>query len=257
MNQSDDLARARLVHAIRLADDALVLGQRVSEWCGKGPFLEEDIALANVALDLIGQARLLYAHASVIEGRGRTEDDYAYRRDVLDFRNHLLVEQPNRDFGHTIARQVFFDAWQVEVYSRLARGADRDLAAIAAKSVKESSYHLNHGAEWLVRLGDGTDESHARAQRAIDELWMWTGELFETDAADRILAAAGMGVDADAVRAAWNERIDSLLAMATLTRPRSTWMQRGGRHGEHTEHLGYLLAEMQSLARAHPDATAW
>lgn len=250
-------ARATPEYVLRLADTALVLGQRLGEWCGKGPFLEEDIALTNIALDLVGQARLLLTYAGELEGRGRDEDDLAFLRESHEFRNLLLAEQPNGDFAATMVRQVCLDAWQVETYARLAGSRDAQLAAIAEKSLKESQYHLRHSAQWLVRLGDGTEESHGRAQRALDALWMWTGELFEADALDARMLAAGIGVDQQAVRATWDARIDAILAQATLARPAAQWMQSGGREGRHTEHLSYLLAEMQSVRRAHPDARAW
>lgn len=244
-------------YVLRLGDDALILGQRLGEWCGKGPYLEEDIALTNFALDFIGQARLLLTYAGEIEGAGRDEDALAYRRDVLDFRNHLLVEQPNRDFGYTVARQLFMDAWQIEVYERLARSHDRRLADIAAKALKETRYHLRHSSRWVVRLGDGTEESHRRMQTAIDDLWMWTGELFEADAVDELMLARGIGVDPHEIELAWNRRIDAVLSEATLVRPPAQWMQTGGRSGRHTEHLGYILAELQFVQRAYPDARAW
>jgi len=244
-------------YLLRLGDDALVLGQRLGEWCGHGPYLEEDIALTNFALDFIGQARLLLGYAGEIEGRGRDEDALAFFRDSMEYRNVLLVEQPNRDFGYTIVRQLLVDAWQAELHERLSGSSDRRLAEIAAKSLKETRYHLRHSARWTVRLGDGTDESHARVQQALDELWMWTGELFEGDDLDRAMAAAGIGVDPGALRPAWDQYIGAVLAEATLERPAPQWMQGGGRRGHHTEHLGYLLAEMQSVPRAHPDARAW
>ena len=250
-------ARASLEYVLRLADTALVLGQRLGEWCGKGPFLEEDIALTNTALDLIGQARLLLTYAGELEGRGRDEDDLAYFREAHEYRNLLLAEQLNGDFAATMVRQVCLDAWQVEAYGQLAGSRDAQLAAIASKSLKESQYHLRHSAQWLVRLGDGTAQSHRRAQQALDDLWMWTGELFEADAIDEATLAAGIGFDPRAIRPAWDARLDAVLAEATLTRPAAQWMQSGGRDGRHTEHLGYLLAEMQSVRRAHPDARTW
>lgn len=244
-------------YVLRLGDTALVLGQRLSEWCGTGPYLEEDIALTNFALDFIGQARLLLGYAAEIEGRGRSDDALAFRRDVFDFHNLLLVEQPNTDFGVTMARQMFVDAWQLELYERLAQSADARLAEIAAKSLKETRYHFRHSAQWMVRLGDGTDESHARAQQAVDSLWMWTGELFDCDAVEEAIAAAGAGPDPRSLREGWDRRVDAVLAEATLTRPPAQWMQSGGKAGRHTEHLGYLLCELQFMQRAYPDATAW
>ncbi|AWK85198.1 1,2-phenylacetyl-CoA epoxidase subunit PaaC [Azospirillum thermophilum] len=246
---------ALFAYALRLGDTSLVLGHRLSEWCGHAPELEEDIALTNIALDLVGHARLLLTYAGDVEGKGRDEDRLAYRRDVFDYRNHLLAEQPNRDFGHTILRQFLHDAWAVELYERLAGSADATLAAIAAKAVKEVRYHVRHSGEWVVRLGDGTDASHARMADALDRLWPYTGEMFERTAGEAELAAAGIAVDAAELKAAWTARVSAVLEEATLPRPADGWMQSGGLRGEHSEHLGYLLAEMQFLQRAYPDAT--
>ena len=252
---SDDTQQALFGYALRLGDTSLVLGHRLSEWCGHAPELEEDIALTNVALDLVGHARLWLAYAGEVEGKGRDEDRLAYRRDVFDYRNHLLVEQPNRDFGHTIVRQFLHDSWAVELYDRLTASADATLAGIAAKAVKETRYHVRHSADWLIRLGDGTAVSHAKVQDALDRLWPYTGEMFESDAASATLAAAGIAPDPVELRAAWNARIAEILDEATLTRPTDGWMQKGGLRGEHSEQLGFLLAEMQFLPRAYPDAT--
>jgi ring-1,2-phenylacetyl-CoA epoxidase subunit PaaC len=240
---------------LRRADDALVLGHRLSEWIGRAPTLEEELALANVGLDLIGQARALYALAAEREGVGHTEDDYAYFRDAGQFRNLMLLEQPNGDFAHTIARQFLYAAFADPYWRATIRSSDAALAAIAAKAEKESAYHLRYASEWLVRLGDGTDESHARAQAAIDALWPYTGEMFAADAEERALIGAGVAIDPETVRHAWEATLAAVLAEATLTRPSGTWMQRGGRDGRHSEHLGRMLAEMQSLARTHPGAT--
>lgn len=250
-----DTQQALFGYALRLGDTSLVLGHRLSEWCGHAPELEEDIALTNVALDLVGHARLLLSYAGEVEGRGRDEDRLAYRRDVFDYRNHLLVEQPNRDFGHTIVRQFLHDAWAVELYTRLAASADATLAGIAAKAVKEVRYHVRHSGDWLIRLGDGTPVSHAKVRDALDRLWPCTGEMFERDAAEDILVAAGIAADPAELRTAWNARVAAVLDEATLPRPADGWMRKGGRRGEHSEHLGYLLAEMQFLPRAYPDAT--
>ena len=227
---------------LRLADDALVHGHRLSEWTGHAPTLEEELALANIALDLIGQARALYQAAGAL--CGRTEDELAYLRDQRSFRNALIMELPRGDFAFTIAR-LFLTAVAADRTWRAAlAGADRDLAAIADKAVKETAYHIRHAAEWLIRLGDGTDESHARAQDALDALWPYTGELFEP-------LPTGPAPD----RAAWLAAVAPVLAEATLAQPQDGWMQRGGRAGRHTEHLGHLLAEMQVLPRTHPGAT--
>ncbi|MBP2232136.1 ring-1,2-phenylacetyl-CoA epoxidase subunit PaaC [Azospirillum agricola] len=251
---STDRQQALFGYALRLGDTSLVLGHRLSEWCGHAPELEEDIALTNVALDLVGHARLLLSYAGEIEGKGRDEDRLAYRRDVFDYRNHLLAEQPNRDFGHTIVRQFLHDSWAVELYGRLAASADPTLAGIAAKAVKEVRYHVRHSADWLIRLGDGTDVSRARVADALERLWSYTGEMFERDAAEDTLVAAGIAPDPAELRTAWNTRVAAVLEEATLDRPTDGWMQKGGRRGEHSEHLGYLLAEMQFLPRAYPDA---
>lgn len=248
-------ARPMFEFVARLADDRLVLGHRLSEWCGHAPILEEDIALANVALDLIGQASSLLALAGRIEARGRDEDALAYFRDEREFRNCLLVEQPNGDFAETIARQFLFDAWSVLYLDALARCGHADLAALAAKSLKEDVYHLRHSSEWMLRLGDGTAESHARAQRALDRLWRFTGELFEADAVDAAVAAQGIVVDRAAVRARWNDVVADVARRATLTLPDEPNMPTGGRTGRHTEHLGHMLAEMQIVARSHPGAS--
>jgi len=243
-----------VTYCLRHADDALVLGHRLSEWCGQAPMLEEELALANMGLDLIGQARPLYTLAGELEGHGRDEDALAYRRDVAGFRNVLLVEQPNGDFALTIVRQLLFAAFMHPLWQRLTSSREPIIAAIAAKAEKEIAYHLRHCGEWLIRLGDGTDESHGRAQEALDELWPFTGELFETDEAERALIPAGIAVDPASVRAAWDATVDGILAEATLTRPADGWMQTGGRSGRHSEHLGHLLAELQFMQRAYPDA---
>jgi len=242
-------------YLVRLADDRLVLGHRLSEWCGHGPILEEDIALANVALDLIGEATLLYKLAGESEGAGRNEDALAYFRDAVDFRNALMVELPNGDFAFTTVRQFFFSIYSLLQMQALQRSSNAELAGIAAKAVKEAKYHVRHSAQWVVTLGDGTDESHARAQRAVDELWRYTGELFIADATDRAAVADGAGIDPSTLAGDWRAQVDEILARATLTTPTVSYMQRGGRDGKHTEHLGHLLADMQIVARSHPGAS--
>jgi ring-1,2-phenylacetyl-CoA epoxidase subunit PaaC len=242
-------------YLLRLGDDRLVLGHRLSEWCGHGPILEEDIALANVALDLIGEATLLLKLAGQVEGNGRNEDALAYFRDAIDYRNALLVELPIGDFAVTIVRQLFFSVFSLLEMEALQRSANVDLAGIAAKAVKESRYHVRHSAQWVITLGDGSDESHARAQRAVDDLWRYTGELFMADAVDRDAAAGGLGVDPSTLAEPWRAQIEEVLRRATLKVPSATYMQRGGREGRHTEHLGHMLAEMQIVARSHPEAT--
>lgn len=242
-------------YLLRLADDRLVLGHRLSEWCGHGPILEEDIALANVSLDLIGEATLLLKLAGETEGQGRNEDALAYFRDSADYRNSLMVELPKGDFGFTIVRQLFFSVYSLLQMDALTRTSNRDLAGIAAKAVKESRYHVRHSAEWVVTLGDGSDESHARAQRSVDDLWRYTGELFMADAIDREVSDAGLGVNPETLADRWREEVGKTLERATLTIPSVGYMQRGGRDGKHTEHLGHMLAEMQIVARSHPGAT--
>ncbi len=217
--------------------------------------LEEDIALSNLALDLIGQARLLYAYAGEAEGKGRDEDALAYRREEREFRNVLLVEQPNGDFAFTMLRHLLYVAFKHPFYGALQGSQDRRLSDIAGKAVKEMAYHVRHAGEWVIRLGDGTEESHRRAAAALDELWMYTGELFEVDAGAQALVHAGIAVDPAGLRPAWDATVDRVLGEATLQRPSDRWMQSGGRRGRHSEHLGHLLAEMQVLDRALPGVT--
>jgi ring-1,2-phenylacetyl-CoA epoxidase subunit PaaC len=244
-----------VLYALRRADDALVLGHRLSEWCGRGPALEEDMALANIGLDLLGQARSLYAYAAEVEAAGNDEDDYAYFREAPQYRNLLLAELPNGDFARTILRQFLYAAFADPYWRAMMRSTDPVLAAVAAKSEKETAYHLRHTAEWVIRLGDGTAESHRRIAQALDELWPYTGEMFEADAAERELIDSGAVLDPAAFRAEWERTVADILSQATLAMPAAGWMQKGGRTGRHSEHLGHLLAEMQSVARAHPGAT--
>ena len=231
------------------ADDALILGHRLSEWTGHAPSLEEELAFANIALDLIGQARALYAYAGTLTGHG--EDQLAYLRDAPAWRNCLIVELPNGDFAFSIARLLLVSAFADPFWRAAIASADNTFGAIGAKAEKETAYHLRHAAEWLIRLGDGTAESHRRAQTALDDLWPYTGELFTGPPDD-----AGVAPDPASFRDIWNATIDGVLARATLVRPTDGWMQSGGRSGRHTEHLGHLLAEMQFLQRSYPGA-AW
>lgn len=240
---------------LRLADTNLVLAQRLGEWVGHAPALEEDLGLANVALDLIGQARLLLAHAGALEGRGRDEDALAYLREESEYLNLTLVEQPNGDFAYTIARQFLFDAWQLGLYEALASSTDTALAAIAGKGRAEAAYHVRYSGGWLERLGDGTPESHVRAARALATLWPFVNELFADDEVDRAVADAGISPLPSSLEKAWLARVDATLAAATLARPAPASFGWYGKQGRHSEHLGYLLAEMQSLHRAHPGAT--
>lgn len=232
---------------LRLADDNIVIGQRLAEYISRAPDLEEDLAVANIALDHIGVAQHLYAYAAELEGRGRTEDDLAYLRTEREFGNALLVEQPHDGFGELIARQFFFDAYQVALWEALAGSPDERLAGIAAKALKEARYHLRHTSSWVIRLGDGTDESRRRMQAAIDGMWRFTGELFESDDVDR-----AAGLDPATLRPSWEATVDSVLTEATLQRPADPYQATGGRRGVHTEHLGHLLAEMQWMQRTYP-----
>lgn len=249
------VANAAFEHLLRLADDRLVLGHRLSEWCAHGPILEEDIALSNIALDLVGQSSALLALAGEAEGRERDADALAYFRDEIAFRNVQLVELPRGDFGFTIARQFLFDAYSVLLWDALQHARHKPLAGIAAKALKEDKYHLRHSSDWMLKLGDGTAESHARAQRSLDELWRYTGELFESDAVDAAVARQGIRVDHEALRAQWREMVADVLHRATLAVPADGPMATGGRTGRHTEFLGHLLAEMQIVARSHPGAS--
>lgn len=241
-------------YALRLGDDALVAAQRLIEWSARAPTIEEDIALANLALDLLGQARGLLTLAGEREGRGRDEDALAYLRDEREYANALLVELPRGDFAHTVLRQLLLATYQHELYRQLAGSTDEQLAGIAVKAVKEVAYHVEHCAQWVIRLGDGTEESHRRCVDALDQLWPYAAELFESDALAQRIAAARVGVDPATLRPAWDARIDAVLERATLERPETTWQPTGGRAGRHTEAMGFLLAELQSLHRAHPGA---
>ncbi|HEV8597929.1 MAG TPA: 1,2-phenylacetyl-CoA epoxidase subunit PaaC [Gemmatimonadales bacterium] len=241
-------------YLLRLGDDRLVLGHRLSEWCGHGPILEEDIATANIALDLLGQATLFLRLAGAVEGSGRDEDALAYWRDEHEFRNLQLCELPKGDFGFTILRQFLFDAWSVQLLDALSRSSHAELAAIAAKALKETRYHLRHSAEWVQRLGDGTEESRHRMQSALEELWPWTGEFSYQDEVDQALHAQGIVPDLTALREPWEIMARDVLTRATLVIPGGPPRMSGGRFGRHTEHLGHLLAEMQIVARSHPGA---
>ena len=249
------MSTASFRYLLRLADTSLVLGQRLGEWVGHAPALEEDLGLANIALDLIGQARLLLGYAGEVEGRGRDEDALAFLRDAAEFRNVSLAEQPNGDFGRTIVRQFLLDAWQLELYEALAGSGDPRLAEIAAKAVKETRYHVRYSAGWLVRLGDGTAESHDRVQQALEELWRFTDELLTPDALDEEMAAAGVAPSLTLLRPRWEERVSAVLEEATLKRPAAARYPWQGKRGVHTEHLGHMLAEMQHLPRAFPGVT--
>ncbi len=239
-------------YATRLGDDSVVLGHRISEWCSNAPFLEEDLALANVALDYIGRARMFYSYAAELADDGRKEDDFAYMRDEREFHNLLIHELPRGDFAYTMVRQLFIDAYNLGFLTELIQSGDETLAAIAAKAIKETRYHLRRSKDWILRLGDGTEESHQRSQRAVDSLWGYIHELFELDEVEQQLADAGIGVDSVALKPAWLEIVEGILTEATLKVPTEEWAVRGGRVGYHTENLGHLLTEMQFLHRSMP-----
>ncbi|MRX11740.1 phenylacetate-CoA oxygenase subunit PaaC [Pseudoduganella sp. FT25W] len=242
-------------YLLRLGDNALILSQQLSQWCGKGPALEEDMALTNVALDLLGQTRLWYEYAAELEGAGRSEDQLAYLRDAHDFKNCLLLEQPNGNYADTMVRQFYFDTWHYFLIEGLTRSSDARIAAIAEKSLKEVTYHLRRSGDLIVRMGDGTAISHAKTQAAADALWMYSGEVFAYDAVDEAMVAAGIAPEAGELRAQWLAHVAEIFAEATLTMPPAdAWMQKGGKQGRHSEHLGYILAEMQFLQRAYPGA---
>lgn len=247
------MEHALFEYLLRLGDDSLILGHRLSEWCGKGPILEEDIALTNISLDLIGQTTAILKYAGEVEGKGRSEDDLAFLRFDKDYRNLLLVERPNGDFGVTMMRQFLFDAYRKPLFERLVHSSDETIAAIAAKSLKETKYHLKHSSEWIIRLGDGTEESHERVQAALDELWKYATEIFYQDEVDEILIAQGVLPNMDTLKGEWEATVKAVLEEATLTIPDNDWKQEGGRKGLHTEHLGYILAELQYMQRAYPN----
>lgn len=243
-----------LAYSLHLGDNAHILGHRLSEWCGHGPVLEQDLAMTNIALDCVGQARSFYQYAAEIEGKGRNEDDMAYLRDAWDFKNVLLVEQENGDFAQTVARQFFYDVYSTLFYGELRKSKDIKLAEIAEKSLKETTYHLRWSSEWMLRLGDGTTESHNRLQHAIEELWSFTGELFEMTETENALLIEGISVDLQKLKPLWDKKVAEVLFEATLTKPNSNWMQSGGKKGKHSEYMGYILADMQFMQRAYPNA---
>jgi ring-1,2-phenylacetyl-CoA epoxidase subunit PaaC len=241
-------------YLLRLGDNALILGHRLSEWSSYAPILEEDLALTNIALDYLGRAQALLKYAAEVEGKSRTEDDLAYKRPERQFLNVQLVEQHNGDFAVTIARQIFNSAYELLFLEELSKSKDETLAGLAAKCLKEVKYHWRHAYDWLQRLGDGTEESHERMQRGINDLWMFTGELFEIDEVELALIEEGIAVDTSVLYDKWNVMVSDAISKATLTRPADGYMQTGGRKGIHTENLGFILAEMQYLPRAYPDA---
>jgi ring-1,2-phenylacetyl-CoA epoxidase subunit PaaC len=245
-------------YLLRLADSNMILGQRLCELCGKGPAIEEDLALMNVALDLVGQARNWYEYAVKLIDDGRSADDLCFLRDAHDYRNLLIVEQPNEDYAVTMARQFFFDVWHYFTMKSLANATDEHIAGIASKAIKEATYHLRRSSEWIKRMGDGTEESHRRIQDAFDLLWRFTGELITPDDTDHAMFEAGIGPDPEQLRQDWIGLVNDVAAQATLkVGEEDAWMYMGGKSGIHTEHLGFILAEMQFLPRAYPDATTW
>jgi ring-1,2-phenylacetyl-CoA epoxidase subunit PaaC len=250
-----NLKEALLDYLLRLADNALILGHRLSEWCGHGPILEQDIAITNIALDFIGQARMLYQYAAEIEGKGRTEDDLAYFRDAYQFKNAILVEQPNEDWAYTIVRQFLFDTYNFYFHQALCNSNDPSIAAYAEKAFKEVSYHFKWSAEWLIRLGDGTAESHGKMQRAIDDYYIYFDELITPNEVDTIMAEENIGVDLEIIAPQIVAKVNEIVARATLTLPVNNYkLHQMGKNNFHSEHLGYILAEMQYLQRAYPGA---
>jgi len=246
---------ASFIYALRMGDNALILGHRLSELCSKAPFIEEDLALTNISLDLIGRAQALLSYAAELEGKEKTADELAYRRPEIDYYNHLITEQPNGDFAHTIIRQLYISAFELLFFKELEKSKDKTFSALAAKAIKEVSYHFEHAKNWTIRLGDGTDESKRRMQVALNDLWMYTGELFEMDDVENWLLSEGIAADLVPLKPKWAQMIGDILDEATLEVPEDTYMQTGSRKGVHTESLGHILSEMQYLQRAYPDAT--
>jgi ring-1,2-phenylacetyl-CoA epoxidase subunit PaaC len=240
-------------YVTRIGDNSLILGQRLSEWCGHGPILEEDIALTNTALDLIGQATSLLKYAGEVDGKGRNEDHLAFLRYEHEYFNCLLVELPNTDYAYTLARQFLFDHFNYLMYQELLDSDDKQLAAIAEKSLKEVTYHRRRSSEWMIRLGDGTQESHERIQFALNDIWEYSGELFQADEVDQMMLDAGIGVNLAKIKAEWHKNVAEVLEAATLSKPQDDFMQLGGKNGRHTEYMGYILTEMQYMQRAYPN----
>lgn len=251
MNTDSELAK----YAIGLGDDALIIGQRLAEWCSHGPFLEEDIAISNISLDFIGRASMMYKYACEVEDKGRTEDDIAFTRDAREYTNLMIFELPIGDFAFTMVRQMVLDIFSLAFLEKLQRSNDKQFRAIADKAVKEARYHLRRSTDWVIRLGDGTTESNQRTQAALDEIWGFTHELFEVHASEKSLIEQGIAVDRSSLKDQWNSKINDVLAEAKLTRPIDDWSTNGGRDGLHTEHLGHLLTELQFMQRAYPDMT--
>jgi ring-1,2-phenylacetyl-CoA epoxidase subunit PaaC len=239
-------------YLLRLGDNAAILGHKLSEWCGHGPELEEDIAIINTALDLLGHARSIYTYAGEVEGKGRNEDDLAFLRIERDYKNALITELPNGHYGDTIARQFLFDQFNYLLFTELEKSTDETVAAIAAKSVKEIRYHLRRSTEWVLRLGDGTEESHNRIQESFNNVWAYTGDLFVQDESDTVVISEGIGPDLNSIQPIWREKVKAALAEATLITPEDGWMHSGSKEGRHTEHMGYILSELQYMQRTYP-----
>jgi ring-1,2-phenylacetyl-CoA epoxidase subunit PaaC len=243
---------ALVKYCLRLGDSSLILGQRMAEWCSKGPVLEEDIALSNIGLDLFGQSRTMLTYAGEIEGKGRTENDFAFKRLEREFFNNLLSEQPNGHFGDTVVRNLLISAFSYHLYNALTNSSDSTIAAFATKSLKEVTYHLRHSGEWTVRLGDGTDESHNKIQESLNNIWEYTDDLFAMNEVDDILISEGIAIDLNSIKPLWDETVNNVIERATLTKPEDKYMQKGSLNGMHSESLGHLLTEMQFLPRAYP-----
>ena len=243
----------KLNYLLQLGDNALILGQRLSEWCGHGPVLEQDIAITNIALDLLGQARNWLEYAAQIEGKNRTEDDLAFLRNEWEYRNVLLVEYANKDWAFTIVRQFLFDAFNYYVHKELTQSSDEQIAAIAAKSLKEITYHLRFSSEWIIRLGDGTEVSHEKMQTALNELWRYKGELFEISEAEEAMISEGVGADLNKIKPLYDQKLKEIFEEATLKIPEISWFQSGGKNGKHSEFMGHILSEMQYMQRAYPN----
>ncbi len=250
-----NIKTALFKYCLRLGDTPLILGQRLSEWCGHGPILEEDIALTNISLDLIGQSRAFLTYAGEVEGKGRTEDNLAFLRTEREFENLLMAEQPNGDFAQTLLRQLFISAFHYYYYSALSKSNDKTLAALGEKSLKEVTYHLRHSSEWVIRMGDGTEESKGRLEQALVELWKYTGDFFDANEIDSILIAEGIAPDPESLRKLWMDKIREVFTLATIAVPENVFMMSGSRKGKHTEHLGHILSEMQYLQRTYPGAS--
>ena len=245
---------ALLEYTLRLADSSIVLGHRLSQWCGHGPILEEDIAITNIALDFVGLGTNLLNYAAELEGKDRTADDLAFLRNERDYKNLLITEQPNGDYAYTIARQFFYDVFTYYLFAELKNSKDAQISAISEKAIKEVTYHLRHSGEWMLRLGDGTEESHSRMQKAVNELWVFVGEFFDADEVDTIMCNEGIAPDLASIKTKWEKHVKEVLSEATIECPTGTYFQKGSRTGQHSEHLGFMLAEMQNLQRSYPEA---